>query len=186
MLQGIVPFPVWVLVTVLAGAHIARRWISSRRGPGSRSKLPLPPGPKPAPLLGNLNDVPKPGVVEYTHWLPHKDKYGPISSVTIMGNTLVLVHDLEMALDLLEHKGNASKTAGRPIMPFAQELVGYENSLVFGSYNAAFRRKRALLHGAIGTAASAAHYRKDQEIESVRQLERILNDPKNLLKHFKR
>ncbi|KAL8367234.1 hypothetical protein RB599_010288 [Gaeumannomyces hyphopodioides] len=185
MLLGIIPFPVWAVVTLLVSAHVAHRWISSRR-PGNRSWLHLPPGPKPVPLLRNINDLPKPGVIEYTHWLSHKDKYGPISSVTVMGNTLVLVYNPEVALDLLERKGNASKTAGRPIMPFAQDLVGYENFLIFGSYNAAFRRKRAPLHGAIGTAASAEHYRKAQEIESVRQLERILNDPKTLLNHYKR
>lgn len=38
--------------------------------------LPLPPGPQGAPLLGNINDLPKPGVLEAHHWLEHKDKYG--------------------------------------------------------------------------------------------------------------
>ncbi|KAL8377634.1 hypothetical protein RB595_008363 [Gaeumannomyces hyphopodioides] len=177
--------PVWVFLTLLVIVHVARSWISSRRQ-GGRSRLPLPPGPKPVPLFGNINDFPKPGVTEYTHWLSHKDKYGPISSVTVMGNTLVLANELEVALDLLEHKGNASKTSGRPIMTFAQDLVGYGNSLVFGSYNDDFRRKRTLLHGAIGTAASAEHYRKSQEIESVRQLERILDNPQNVLDHYKK
>lgn len=38
--------------------------------------LPLPPGPKGLPLAGNLNDLPKPGVLEAHHWLKHKDLYG--------------------------------------------------------------------------------------------------------------
>ncbi|EJT76779.1 hypothetical protein GGTG_06694 [Gaeumannomyces tritici R3-111a-1] len=185
MFLEIIQVPLWVFLALPVIAHVARSWISSWRQ-GSRSKLPLPPGPKPVPLLGNINDLPKPGVIEYTHWLTHREKYGPISCVTILGNTLVLANELDVALDLLEHKGNSSKTSGRPIMPFAQDLVGYENSVVFGGYNDDFRRKRALLHSAIGTAASAEHYRKCQEIESVRQLERILDDPKNVLEHYKR
>jgi hypothetical protein len=38
--------------------------------------LPLPPGPKGVPILGNVNDMPKPGVLEWHHWLAHKDLYG--------------------------------------------------------------------------------------------------------------
>lgn len=40
------------------------------------NRAPLPPGPKGLPLLGNLNDLPKPGVLEAHHWLKHKDLYG--------------------------------------------------------------------------------------------------------------
>jgi hypothetical protein len=38
--------------------------------------LPLPPGPKGMPFLGNVNDMPKPGILECHHWLQHKDLYG--------------------------------------------------------------------------------------------------------------
>jgi hypothetical protein len=37
---------------------------------------PVPPGPKPLPLVGNLSDLPKPGEIEAQHWLKHKDSYG--------------------------------------------------------------------------------------------------------------
>lgn len=37
---------------------------------------PLPPGPKPKFLVGNLGDLPPPGKPEWEHWLQHKDKYG--------------------------------------------------------------------------------------------------------------
>lgn len=40
------------------------------------SRAPLPPGPKGLPILGNLNDLPKPGQFEPRHWLKHKDLYG--------------------------------------------------------------------------------------------------------------
>lgn len=47
---------------------------------------PLPPGPKGLPLLGNLNDLPKPGVLEAHHWLKHKDLYGTCDSMATAEN----------------------------------------------------------------------------------------------------
>lgn len=41
-----------------------------------QTKHALPPGPKGLPLLGNLNDLPKPVVFGAHHWLKHKDLYG--------------------------------------------------------------------------------------------------------------
>lgn len=44
------------------------------------SRAPLPPGPNGVPLLGNLNDLPKPGEQEPQHWLKHKDLYGTLKA----------------------------------------------------------------------------------------------------------
>jgi hypothetical protein len=41
-----------------------------------RNRRPLPPGPKGLPIIGNLNDLPKPGQFEAHHWVKHKDQYG--------------------------------------------------------------------------------------------------------------
>jgi hypothetical protein len=37
---------------------------------------PLPPGPKPKPIVGNLGDLPPPGQQEWKHWLQFKKLYG--------------------------------------------------------------------------------------------------------------
>lgn len=39
---------------------------------------PLPPGPKPRFLIGNLLDMPRPGEKEWLHWAKHKDLYGTL------------------------------------------------------------------------------------------------------------
>lgn len=84
------------------------------------SKLPLPPGPKGLPLIGNVGDLPPKGGLEWQYWLKHKDLYGPISSVTVFGQTIILVHDLEVALELLDKRG--AKYSSRPRMVFAGEM----------------------------------------------------------------
>lgn len=38
--------------------------------------LPLPPGPKQKPIIGNLKDLPTPDQQDWMHWLKHKELYG--------------------------------------------------------------------------------------------------------------
>lgn len=63
-----------VTLALLAGYYLYRCFTPSSR------HLPLPPGPKGLPGLGNVNDLPKPGVMEAHHWAKHKELYGTMSS----------------------------------------------------------------------------------------------------------
>ncbi|KAF5495364.1 Multifunctional cytochrome P450 monooxygenase [Colletotrichum siamense] len=144
----------------------------------------LPPGPKPLPLLGNIRDFPPNGVPEHLHWIKHKDLYGPISSVTVMGITLVIVNDRQMAHDLLDQ--DAVKTSGRPTMEMAGKLCGYENVLLCQGYTPDYLRRRKFVHQELGTKASAAQFLDVQVAEVGRQLVRSLREPDDLLRHFKK
>lgn len=155
---------------------IVKKWTN-------RGKLNLPPGPKPLPLLGNINDFPPASKLEYEHWLEHKDKYGPISSVTVMGMTLIMIHDQQMAHDLLDQM--AGKTSGRPEMIMANKLCGYESIVVCQGYTPTFRRYRKYLHQELGTKVSAAQFLGVQEAEMNRQLVRGLREPEKWISHLK-
>jgi hypothetical protein len=150
---------------------------------GSQRRPKRPPGPRPLPILGNIKDLPPNGIPEYEHWVKHKDLYGGISSVTIMGMTLILVHDKNMAHELLEQ--HASKTSGRPTMVMANKLCGYESIVVCQGHNPTFRRYRKYLHRELGTKASAAQFHDVQEREVKQQLVRALNEPGKWLEHYK-
>jgi len=141
------------------------------------------PGPTPLPILGNIKDFPpNDGVPEYQHWLKHKDLYGGISSVSVLGTTLIIIHDKKLAHDLLEQ--SASKTSGRPTMVMANALCGYGSIVLCQKPTAAFKQSRKFLHRELGTKVSAAQFQDVQETEVARQLVRTLNQPENLLGHF--
>ena len=148
-----------------------------------KGRLKLPPGPKPLPVLGNIFDFPPTGTPEYEHWMAHKALYGGISSLTVMGMTLVIIHDKQMAHELLEQK--AAKTSGRPTMVMANKLCGYESIVICQDANATFRRCRKYLHQELGTTVSAAQFRDVQEMETGRHLVRALKEPKRWLEHCK-
>jgi hypothetical protein len=60
------------VVLGLVGLYLVKIFLLSNRG----NRPPLPPGPKPKFLIGNIRDLPKPGELEWLHWLKHKDLYG--------------------------------------------------------------------------------------------------------------
>ena len=102
-------------ILVLIPAILACAWLSRRK-----NSMPLPPGPKGLPFVGNVMDLPPPGMPEYQHWIKHKDQYGPLSSVTVLGQTMLIIHDKRVAFELMEKR--ASKYSGRPNMKFGIEM----------------------------------------------------------------
>jgi hypothetical protein len=88
----------------------------------------LPPGPKGLPILGNISDMPPPGMPECHHWLKHKDLYGPISSVTVLGQTMVIINDPEIAFELLRDR--SAIYSSRPSQVFSGEMYVYAQTLI--------------------------------------------------------
>ncbi|CAI7591607.1 unnamed protein product [Penicillium glandicola] len=148
----------------------------------SKKQLPLPPGPKGLPLVGNVADLPPKGELEWKHWLKHKDLYGPISHVTVFGNTIILVHDLEIATELLDRRG--SKYSSRSRMVFAGEMCGYNERMPFKPYDKVFRAQRKLAGGQIGTNAAVKRFHPAMDLEVRRFLLRTLEKPEQVISHL--
>ena len=112
------PITLYIGLIVLSG--IAAAYVINRLLRLNHHKWPLPPGPKGIPILGNVNDLPKPGMLECHHWLKHKDLYGPISSITVLGQTFVIINDAQIALELLRDR--SAIHSGRPYMVFSSDM----------------------------------------------------------------
>lgn len=59
------------LFLLALGIYIAKIILARKKNPA-----PLPPGPRPKPIVGNITDLPPSGEQEWQHWLKHKDLYG--------------------------------------------------------------------------------------------------------------
>ncbi|KAH8768679.1 cytochrome protein [Hyaloscypha sp. PMI_1271] len=106
----------------------------------------LPPGPHPKFLIGNLLDLPKPGETD---------------SVTIVGQTLIIINNTQLAYKLMEKR--SLKHSSRPSQVFA----------AFITYS-----KRFLAH-----RKQTAQVLGSKEVEVGRFLLRMLESPNDLPEH---
>ncbi|RCI11825.1 hypothetical protein L249_7513 [Ophiocordyceps polyrhachis-furcata BCC 54312] len=143
--------------------------------------LRLPPGPKPLPLVGNIRDLPPKGVPEFQHWLAHKDIYGPVSSVTVLGQTIVIINNRQAATYLLEHQW--LKTSGRPQTTFV-DMCGMSHFIACLSYVDDLRRRRKLMLQMLGTERRTEQYHDAMENSSKCFLNWALTSPEKIFKHL--
>ncbi|KAG5645609.1 hypothetical protein DXG03_005747 [Asterophora parasitica] len=145
------------------------------------SRAPLPPGPRGWPIIGNMFDLAPRG--DPLPWLDHKDLYGPISSVTVLGQTIVLLNDLKTSVDLLDKR--SSIYSGRPIFPFAGGMVGWDQQMILAQYGDHFRSMRKMLKGYLGSPSSVSQFQHIQELETSYFLARVLDDPAKLISNIR-
>ncbi|KAF5571206.1 oxidoreductase [Fusarium pseudoanthophilum] len=144
----------------------------------------LPPGPRGLPLIGNVLDLPRAGQFEAYHWAKHKDLYGNISSVTVFGQTLVIINDAKLALAILNDR--SAKHSSRSKMTFAGEMVGWDKTLSFLPYNDQLRSHRKKAHLCLKSEASVKSNDTVQEIEVGHFLLHLLRGPDGLVEHIQK
>lgn len=147
----------------------------------SKTRLPLPPGPRPLPIIGNVLDMPTHHEWKvFTEW---GRKWGGIVHVSLMGKDMMIVNSAKI-LEELERKG--SIYSDRPRLEFAGEMVGYSKTIVLMRYGARFRGLRRYIAQMIGSVQAVQRLSHVLEHETRRFLQRTLSNPNELGKDLRK
>ncbi|KAI0333738.1 CyP450 monooxygenase [Cubamyces sp. BRFM 1775] len=169
LLQGILGFALAVLLLQLLPLRMLLR----------RGGLPLPPGPKGLPLIGNILDMPR-----YKPWVGLRDlsmTYGNLVYLRIPRNPLLIIGDADIAFELLDKK--SAYTSDRPTNPMA-ELMGMDGIFGLMPYGERWKRHRRGFwqHFHPGVIAK---YRVAQSVQARRFLVKLLQTPSRLKEHIR-
>jgi cytochrome P450 len=129
------------LAVTIVCAVVLRQWRA--RG---RSRLPLPPGPAGLPIIGNLLSLPtKHTQAVYFHELGKK--HGPIATVSVFGQPLIIVNSHAVALDLLNKRSpNYSDRPRAPLLELVDDSPAWQPKLILtASYDRTYRVHQRIL-----------------------------------------
>ncbi|KAI0674474.1 cytochrome P450 [Trametes maxima] len=149
----------------------------------TRKCLPLPPGPKPLPIIGNALDMPTKNLGSSFQKLT--TKYGEIVYLAVFGQPMLIVGSFNAFYDLLELR--SAVTSDRPSSPMA-EMNGFgEWAFVVGGYNDTWRARRRLFHQYFQAHVSKT-YRPTQRSHTHQLLQKLVSTPEdfidNIHRHF--
>ncbi|KAG2754014.1 cytochrome P450 [Suillus brevipes Sb2] len=114
--------------------------------------LPLPPGPRLLPFVGNALDidVSRPWLT-YTHW---KEKHGDIVYSRVLGQHIIIINSIEVARELLDRR--SAIYSDRPFVR-ANEEFGTSFNTAYLPYGETLRVHRKLFHQTFGAEASVEY-----------------------------
>ncbi|KAJ7626299.1 cytochrome P450 [Mycena polygramma] len=111
-----------------------------------KNAAPFPPSPKGVPVFGNAADLPQSQPwLTFSRWA---EDYGPIVHLRILGKSIIIINDLNYAIDLLDKKGRIY--SNRPALVMGGEIVGWNKGpalIQFGKKWADYRRLMAQFLG---------------------------------------
>ncbi|KAL2753849.1 hypothetical protein ACRALDRAFT_1081130 [Sodiomyces alcalophilus JCM 7366] len=158
------------LCLALLGAIILGRLITALLG-GRRSSTPLPPGPKPLPLIGNIHQLPK--SLQWLHLYYMSKQYGPVMHLSMAGKPLIVLSNHQSAHDLLNKRG--ARYSDRPRMIMAGEMVTKGMHTLIRPYDEQYKLHQRM-EAPLLTLKSARSYRPLQDIESRQLLFDVLSE----------
>ncbi|KAH0833179.1 cytochrome P450 [Lanmaoa asiatica] len=143
-----------------------------------RRALPLPPGPPPLPIAGNIRGINTSSPwLTYTEWA---NLYGDLVYSSFFNQVIIVINSEKVARALLEQRSNIY--SDRPEIP-TNALFGLDFNTVLMRYGDRWRLQRRLFHQAF-RADAAPRYRPMQQRKSHQLLLAIFEDPEACFEHL--
>ncbi|KAK0200298.1 cytochrome P450 [Desarmillaria ectypa] len=147
----------------------------------ARHRLPLPPGPKKTPFLGNLFDMPaSPEWEAYDRWCKEYDT--DIIHFDVAGTSIVVLNTVKAATELLDNR--SAIYSSRPRMTMVNELMGWDFSFGLMEYGNEWRAQRRLFQQEFNPIAVERYHQC--ELKATHELlRRLLDDPNKFIEHIR-
>ncbi|KAI0723231.1 cytochrome P450 [Earliella scabrosa] len=167
-----------VLVAVACGSV----YLLYRSNIAARPYAPLPPGPKPLPLIGNIIDLPKShSWITFSKW---GDTYGGIVHVSALGQNIIILNDPKYAIDMLDKK--SLLYSDRPTLIMGGQIVGWEEGPALSPFCDRWAEYRRLMSHFMGTKAKVDSYNHVLQEETNVLLKHILAEPREWVEHVRK
>ncbi|KAJ6478496.1 cytochrome P450 [Mycena vitilis] len=132
-----------LFVLAIGAAALIATWYFVK---SKKNAAPFPPGPRGVPVFGNTADLPQSQPwLTFSRWA---EDYGPIVHLRILGKSIIILNDLNYAIDMLDKKGRIY--SNRPAIVMGGEIVGWDEDpalIQFGKKWAEYRRLMAQFLG---------------------------------------
>ncbi|KAH7914101.1 cytochrome P450 [Hygrophoropsis aurantiaca] len=164
-----------VLALSLTGALVVYYVMVSKR----RNGPPLPPGPSPTPIVGNIRGINASAPwLTYTKWAA---TYGDLVYSRLLNQEIIIINSEEVARDLLDRRSHIY--SDRPVI-VTNKLIGLEFNSIFLRYGPKWRLHRRLLHQAFKQDTALSFH--PMQLRKTHQLLRgLLESPQEYEEHLR-
>lgn len=123
----------------------------------SKARLPLPPGPRKWPLIGNLLDMPGGRAwLKYAEW---SREYGSdIIHLSAAGTSILVLNSAELVNELMEKR--SAIYSSRAQLTMLHELMGWKDAFSFAPTNPTWRAQRKIFMQALNPNNAALFHGK--------------------------
>lgn len=145
------------------------------------SRLPLPPGPKKLPIIGNMLNAPTKFEWVTSHkWSKELDS--DIIHLDVAGASIIILDSEEAATELLDKRSSIYSSRAR--LPMINELMGFDFHFGLMPYGNEWRERSRWMYRYL-RANDTARFQPHEMKATHGLLRRLLDEPDNFMDHIR-